>query len=52
MCGVPNDYRGVSVGSDGRKEIQPCCSAGQACVLGPDETGLVWIPKVGTIEAR
>ena len=52
MCRVPSDCRRVSVWSDGRTEIQPCRAAAQACVRGPDETGVVWIPKVGSREAR
>ena len=51
MCRVPSDCRGVSVRSDGRTEIQLCHVAAQACVRGPDETGVVWIPKVGSREA-
>ena len=39
MCRVPGDCRRISVGSDGRTEIQPCSAAVQACVQGPDETG-------------
>ena len=52
VCRVPSHCREVSVWSDGRTEIQPCRAAAQACVRGPDETGVVWIPKVGSREAR
>ena len=52
VCRVAGDCRGVSVWSDGRTEIQPCHAAAQACVRGPDETGVVSIPKVGSREAR
>ena len=52
VCRVPSDCRRVSVGSDGRTEIQPCRAAAQACVRGPDGKGVVWIPKVGSREAR